>query len=608
MQTTESLLGLLRERGKRGLPLTRVYRQLYNTNLYLSAYGRIYRNAGSMTPGVTEETADGTSLETFDAIIRALKQERYQWQPARRTYIPKRNGKKRPLGMPVWSDKLLAEVMRMILNAYFDETFSEHSHGFRENRGCHTALREIYHTWRGCTWIIEGDIADCFGSLDHNLIISALAEHIQDGRFLNLIGQLLDAGYMEEWKFNRTLSGVPQGSILSPILSNILLSKLDRFVEAELIPQYNKGEKRKENREYKNLMHRTHRLRKKGQKEAAQKLKQQAQKLPSQDPQDPDYRRLRYCRYADDFALAFIGPKDEAEAIKQRLRTFLLEELKLHLSEEKTLITHTRDSAAKFLNYEITTLQSDTKQNLTNGHKRRSINGVTGLKVPQRVVEDKCKRYMRKGKPIHRAELLNESDFTIVATYQLEYRGLVNYYRMAYNLHTLQKLKWVMEISLTKTLAHKHKTSARKIDRKYRAELDVNGKKYRGLQVVVPREGKKPLVATWGGIPLTWDVNAPIEDEIERYHWKRSELEQRLLAQTCEQCGATRMTDKIEVHHVQALKDLNKYEGREKPQWVQIMAARRRKTLVLCHTCHMNIQYGRPHRRSKVSRSRTEET
>ncbi len=608
MQTTESLLGLLRERGKRGLPLTRVYRQLYNTNLYLSAYGRIYRKAGSMTPGVTEETADGTSLETFDTIIRALKQERYQWQPARRTYILKKNGKKRPLGMPVWSDKLLAEVRRMILNAYFDETFSEHSHGFRENRGCHTALREIYHTWRGCAWIIEGDIADCFGSLDHNLIISALAEHIQDGRFLNLVKKLLDAGYMEEWKFTRTLSGVPQGSILSPILSNILLSKLDRFVEAELIPQYTKGEKRKEHREYKNLMHRAHRLRKKGQKEAAQKLKQQAQKLPSQDPQDPDYRRLRYCRYADDFALAFTGSKDEAEAIKQRLRTFLLEELKLNLSEEKTLITHTRDSAAKFLNYEITTLQSDTKQHLRNGHKRRSINGGTGLKVPRSVVADKCKRYMRKGKPIHRAELLNESDFTIVATYQLEYRGLVNYYRMAYNLHTLQKLKWVMETSLVKTLAHKFKISVRKVYKQYQANLEVNRKKYKGLQVVVLREGKKPLVATWGGIPLTWDVNAPIEDEIERYHWKRSELEQRLLAQTCEQCGATRMTDTIEVHHVRALKDLEKYTGREKPQWVQIMAARRRKTLVLCHTCHMDIQQGRPHRRSKVSRSRTEET
>ncbi len=413
---------------------------------------------------------------------------------------------------------------------------------------------------------------------------------------------------MEDWKLNKTLSGTPQGSILSPILSNILLSKLDRFVETELMPQYNKGEKRRENREYKNLMHRASRLRKKGQKEAAQKLKQQAQKLPSQDPQDPNYRRLRYCRYADDFALAFTGPKDEAEAIKQRLRTFLLEELKLYLSEEKTLITHTRDSAATFLNYEIITLQSDTKQHLRNGQKRRSINGATGLKVRRKVVEDKCKRYMRKGKPIHRAELLNESDFTIVATYQLEYRGLVNYYRMAYNLHTLQKLKWVMETSLAKTLAHKFKISVRKVYKKYQANLDVNGKKYKGLQVVVLREGKKPLVATWGGIPLTWDINAPIEDKIERYHWKRSELEQRLFAQTCEQCGATRMMDTIEVHHVRALKDLEKYTGREKPQWVQIMAARRRKTLVLCHTCHMDIQHGRPHRRSKVSRSRTEET
>src|SRR5258708_3711653 len=392
MQSTEELLGLLHERGRRGLPIKRVYRQLYNTNLYLSAYGRIYRNAGSMTPRVTEETADAMSLEKINDIIQAMRQERYQWQPARRTYIPKKNGKKRPLGMPVWSDKLLAEVMRMILSAYFDVTFSEHSHGFREGRGCHTVLREIYHTWKGMVWIIEGDIADCFGSLDHNLIISALAEHIQDGRFLNLVKKLLDAGYMEDWKLNKTLSGTPQGSILSPILSNILLSKLDRFVEGELIPQYNKGEKRRENREYKSLMHRAYRLRKKGQKEAAQKLKQQAQKLPSQDPQDPDYRRLRYCRYADDFALAFTGPKDEAEAIKQRLRTFLLEELKLNLSDEKTLITHTRDSAAKFLNYEITTLQSDEKQTRDkNGRKGRSINGGIGLKVARKGVEDKCK-------------------------------------------------------------------------------------------------------------------------------------------------------------------------------------------------------------------------
>jgi group II intron reverse transcriptase/maturase len=311
MQSTEELLGLLRERGKRGLPIKRVYRQLYNANLYLSAYGRVYRNAGAMTPGVTEETADGTSLETFDTIIPALKQERYQWQPARRTSILKKNGKKRPLGRPVWSDKLLAEVMRMILDASFESTFSEHSHGFREGRGCHTALQEIYHTWKGCAWIIEGDIADCFGSLDHDLIISALAEHIQDGRFLGLVKKLLDAGHMDEWKCHKTRSGVPQGSILSPVLSTILLNKLDRFVETELMPQYNKGRKRKANKAYTDLMSRAQRLRKKGQMEAAQKIKQRAQKLPSIDPQDPDYRRLRYVRYADDFAVRHEAARDE---------------------------------------------------------------------------------------------------------------------------------------------------------------------------------------------------------------------------------------------------------------------------------------------------------
>jgi group II intron reverse transcriptase/maturase len=606
MQTTDVLLGLLRERGKRGLPLTRIYRQLFNPHLYLTAYGRIYRNKGAMTPGVTEETADGMSLAKIETIIQAVKRERYQWQPARRTYLLKKNGKKRPLGMPVWSDKLLAEVMRMILDAYFDETFSDHSHGFRSERGCHTALRDIYHTWKGAVWLIEGDIADCFGSLDHELILSTLGEHIQDGRFLGLVKKLLDAGYLEDWKLNKTLSGVPQGSILSPVLSNILLSKLDRFVETTLIPQYTRGKRRKPNKAYERLEVQVRRLRQKGQMEAARKLKQQAQRLPSIETHDPNYRRLRYCRYADDFALAFIGPKEEAEEIKHQLRTFLLEELKLNLSEEKTLVTHARSQAATFLGYEITTLQSNSKQYRDkNGRRNRRINGNIGFRVPQAVVQEKCKRYMRRNKPIHRAELLNESDYTIVATYQLEYRGIVNYYRLAYNLHTLQKLKWVMERSLTKTLARKHQMSVSKVYRKYKANLDIQGKMYKGLQVTVAREGKKPLVATWGGIPLIWDVNASIEDQTQTRWGNRSELEKRLLAQVCEQCGATHMTDQIEVHHIRALKDLEKYTGRKKPQWVQIMAARHRKTLVLCRTCHMDIQYGRPHRR-KVSGSRTE--
>jgi len=200
MQETDSYLGILRERGRRGLPLERVYRQLFNRELYLKAYGRLYRNTGAMTPGITNEVTDGMSLEKIDAIIDALRHERYRWKPARRVWIPKKNGKQRPLGVTTWSDKLVAEAVRLILDAYFDGQFSEHSHGFRQGRGCADALRDIYHTWKGCTWIIEGDISDCFGSLSHDLLIAVLKEKIHDGRFIRLIQHLLDAGYLEDWK------------------------------------------------------------------------------------------------------------------------------------------------------------------------------------------------------------------------------------------------------------------------------------------------------------------------------------------------------------------------------------------------------------------------
>ncbi len=300
MQTTEAYLELLRERGKRGLPLERVYRQLFNKNLYLTAYGKIYRNKGASTKGVNDDTVDGMSLDKIDAIIEALRHERYQWTPAKRISIPKRNGKKRPLGLPVWSDKLLAEVIRMILDAFYDIQFSEHSHGFRENRGCHTALQEVYHLWNGTTWIIEGDISDCFGSLSHELLLSTLSEKIHDGRFLNLMRKLLDAGYLEDWTFNQTLSGVPQGSICSPILSNILLDKFDQFAENTLIPQYSRGKSRKNAQEYKRLLAQATQRFKTGQKEAALKIRKQAQRLPSRDPHDPDFRRLKSIRYADD--------------------------------------------------------------------------------------------------------------------------------------------------------------------------------------------------------------------------------------------------------------------------------------------------------------------
>jgi group II intron reverse transcriptase/maturase len=218
MQETAVVLDVLRERGRKGLPFTQLYRQMFNKEMYLLAYGNIYSNQGAMTPGTSAETADGMSEDKIDQITEAMRHERYRFSPARRVYIPKKNGKLRPLGMPSWSDKLVGEVVRLLREAIYEPRFSNQSHGFRKGRGCHTALREINNTWSGTTWFIEGDISDCFGSFDHEVLLGILAEKIQDQRFLRLIRNMLRAGYLQDWEYHDTLSGCPQGGVVSPIL------------------------------------------------------------------------------------------------------------------------------------------------------------------------------------------------------------------------------------------------------------------------------------------------------------------------------------------------------------------------------------------------------
>ena len=579
MQEAAVVLSVLRERGRKGLPLTQLYRQMFNKDLYLLAYGNIYSNKGAMTPGASAETADGMSEDKIDQIIEQMRHERYRFAPARRVWIPKKNGKLRPLGLPPWPDKLVGEVVRLLLEAYYEPRFSGRSHGFRKGRGCHTALREIRDGWTGTVWFIEGDISDCYGSMDHEVLMSILAEHIHDQRFLRLVRHMLRAGYLEDWEYRDTLSGVPQGGVASPILSCIYLDKLDQFVEQELIPQYTRGASRRKSPEYIRVTSRLARARRDGNRAAARNLERQLRTLPYGDPMDPGYRRLKYLRYADDHILGFTGPKAEAEEIKASLARFLRETLRLELNQDKTLITHARGQRARFLGYDIIVQHCDTR--LTRG--RRAANGKIALRVPPDVVKAQCARYRQHGKPWHRPRLQNLPDYDIVRIYGAEYRGVVNYYLLAQDVSRLHTLRWNAETSMLKTLAAKHKSTVTTMAARFKAKVTTSDGPRTCFEARRKREGKPDLIARFGGIILRQDRRAVIYDPAPvPVPAPRKELVFRLRKRRCELCehGAT-----VAVHQVAALKHLGK-PGPGQPAWATLMARIRRKTLVVCAPCH----------------------
>lgn len=588
MHTVPKMRQILQDRGSRGLRLERIYRYLYNPDLHLASYGKICRNKGAMTRGVTQETVDGMSLQKIERIIEALRRDRYRWTPVRRIHIPKKNGKRRPLGLPTWSDKLVQESLRSILEWYYEPQFSDGSFGFRPGRGCHTALDRIAKTWTGTSWFIEGDIAGCFDAIDHDVLLGILREKIHDGRFVNLIAGLLRAGYMEDWKYHETLSGSPQGGIVSPILANLYLDRLDQFVERELLPAFNRGTVRRTNQAYHNLQKMAARRRKAGDVAGYRDCMRKKGALPSKDVHDPHYRRLRYVRYADDFLLGFCGPKREAEAIKDRLREFLQDTLKLTLSAEKTLITHARTQKARFLGYELCVSHNDSHK--ANGV--RKSNGNVCLLIPSDVIRTKISRFVRNGRIVHRSELLDDRPFSIVARYQAEWRGLAAYYQLAWNRsRRLGRLFYFMNVSLAKTLATKLQLSRKAVFDTFVREVRTTQGTSKALMVREQRPGRPDLIAYFGGISLVRSkVVTNCDPPVRTPFNPRSELVQRLLAASCELCGRE---GACEVHHVRRLADLDQPGRRAKPAWVKRMIGRRRKTLVVCEACHRDIHNGR---------------
>ncbi len=592
MLEASKYLEIVRKRGIEGKELERVHRLIRKEEILLQAYINLYPNKGANTPGISkDDVIDGMSLKKIKILSEKLKAGKFKWKPVKRIYIPKKDGKKRPLGIPGWNEKLVQEAMRIILEEYYEPFFSNNSHGFRKNKGCHTAINQIANNgWNGVRWFIEGDICGCFNNIDQKKLLEILSRKIKDSRFLKLVKDMLEAGYIENWKYSNNYSGVPQGGVLSPLLSNIYMNELDNFIEKEMIPTYTRGKSRKFNEGYMKLSTELRIEREKGNKGKAKEILKSRRKLPSGDPYDKNFRRIKYIRYADDVLLGFIGSKNEAIKIREEIAEFLKEELKLELSMDKTLITHAAKGRARFLNYEINAgIVNDKLTKGTDGIKKRALNYRIQLRMPKDVLKKWVDKYTKGNKPIHRNELIYQSDYDIVMKYNLELRGLYNYYILALNVYNLNELKYYMECSLVKTLACKHKCKATKI---YRLYKNNNAK---AIQVIIPRANKKNLIAGFGDIKLkrkkVFNKNHQ-EDKYLTIYQNRSELLRRMLRDKCELCGGN---ENIQVHHIKKISDLKRRnEGKKDiPEWKKMMITRNRNTLVVCKDCHNLIHYGK---------------
>lgn len=576
----------------------RLYRLLFNEEMFFTAYQRIYAKEGNMTEGSDGKTIDEMSLDRIKQLIELLRSETYQPQPARRVYIPKKNGKMRPLGIPSFDDKLVQEVVRSVLEAIYEGQFLDCSHGFRPKRSCHTALSKIQKTFTGTKWFIEGDIKGFFDNIDQEVLINILKERISDDRFLRLIRKFLKAGYLEDWTFHNTYSGTPQGGIVSPILANIYLDKLDRYVK-DYAETFDIGKvkrilplkKKLDDRKY--WVMRKLKVVEDGNERAelVKKIKvidKERFNMPACDEMDSSYKRLKYVRYADDFLIGVIGSKEDSKRIKEDIKAFLESKLKLELSEEKTLITHT-EKPAKFLGYEVTVNKSNLAKRNIDGELVRTYNKKVYLSLSMDTIKKKLLDFevleikRNNGKEVWKARERNKNlhndDLEILQTYNYTIRGFHNYFAIANNSALLSRFRYIMQYSMYRTFAAKYRSSVPEIARKYKKD---------GV-FTVQYANKKGDVKSQSFYNESFKRRKPATDvqldtNLIVYHSKNSLID-RLKAEKCEICGAE---ETLEMHHVRKLKDLKGKTHVEK-----VMRARCRKTIALCKDCHVKTHAGK---------------
>lgn len=594
MKPTTEILENIRQNSQRNKDevFTRLFRYLLRPDLYYVAYKRLYANDGAGTRGINDDTADGFSEKRVEKIIGTLADASYTPSPARRTYIPKRNGKMRPLGIPTFTDKLVQEALRMVLEAIYEPVFLNSSHGFRPNRSCHTALKSLKRSFSGARWFVEGDIKSFFDNIDHQILMALIGKKVKDTRISQLLYKFLKAGYLEDWQYHNTYSGTPQGGIISPLLANIYLHELDKLVE-QTAAEFSKPVERKHTAEYQQIANKVWRLQARINKAVPEERVELLQELkavraimmrtPCKSHTD---KKLKYVRYADDFLIAVNGTKEEAMDFKKRIKQFLEDTLHLELSEEKTLITHSSEYA-RFLGYDIRVRRDD--QIMPSGSKtRRTLSNNTELLVP---LMDKIERFLldkkvvyRNGdqlKPRKRGNLTRFSDIEILSTYNSELRGICNYYNLASNYYSLHYFAYLMEYSCLKTLAAKYQTSIGDIKRRFK---DGQGKWCVSYDT---KKGKRQMYFARYQDCRETKVPQDTVTNIGLGFWHASNsFEARLKSKECQLCGDTQ-SEMYEIHHVNKLKNL-----KGKSQWERIMISRKRKTIVVCQTCHKKVHNG----------------
>jgi group II intron reverse transcriptase/maturase len=570
-----------------------LYRLVCSPDMLIIAYERIKSKSGNMTPGTDGETLDGFSMSYVTRLADELKSESFQFRPTRRHFIPKRNGKMRPLGIPSPRDKVVQEAIRIILEAIYDSpkspTFVEESHGFRERRSTHTAIEQVRIKWGAPNWIIEGDIKSFFDEIDPQVLVTLLRNRISDERFINLIQKALSAGYMESDTFVASAVGTPQGSIISPILANIYLHEFDILVK-NWIAELSNDVKKRPNPRYRSAIRKRESLLKASDGKVTEEIKSVTRiirSLPSQDHSDPNSIRVSYVRYADDWIIGITGPRSLAEDLRDRARLFLRESLKLELSMEKTKITNLREGRCRFLGFNISVPSpkeskvSDYQSGELGLLRRVSHGAMVRINLP---IDETVSRLSERGFcdsrgfPTHHNAFLALDLDQIVTQYNMVMRGIANYYAACNNFATLNRISYILRYSLAKTLANKDRTSMKEQFRKRGKSLRVV-KLIDGIEMSVSFVDFRPLKRK----TFTGEITDP--NRIIAFHKIRTKSRLGILSCAVKNCTTGKP---VEMHHVKHIRKT----GKTVSGFTRLMAAVNRKQVPLCEDCHKAVHRG----------------